>query len=261
MDKKEYRSAVLFEYERISDHIMDIGYGAVLKMVVDLGFKDSSNHKRRSYEEYRYRNPSKYNNTDYLISASRKAEYYLKIEYPRSIETNGNRKGAVIIRPYSVLGFVDILKEFDDVVFNPYKDTKDGNIHLIEKEIKTVRSSPTSGSLIEFSHGQYIGKDGKLDYGVHIGINEEFYITVRTTTVWKQLYYHMTKCDLYLWGSTLLAPYTTKLIGGAVSELGGGYNSTRRYEVTYEPDPEDAVRINEMKPITKKDKVKSFFDD
>jgi hypothetical protein len=265
MGAKQLREALLFEYERITDIIMEFGYGVVLKLVADLGFKDSSGHKRRSYEEFRYRNTSKYNNTDYLITASRKAEYYLKIEYPVRDTDGNNRKGSVVIRPYSMLGLYDIVKEFDRVAFDPYKTMENGDIYLIEKKAKMVRSVPTSNSIIEISHGMYKDKDGKLDYGVDIGLNEEFYFTVRTTTMWKQFVYFITKCDLYLWGSSLLNPYTTALVGNSLSEF-GQYNSTKRYEITYEPDLDDKanddsmIKVSNSKPVTRNDKIKSFFD-
>jgi hypothetical protein len=260
-DKSNRVNGLLFEYERISDHVMDFGCGVSLKLVADLGFKDSSNHKRRAYEEYRYKNTSKYDNTDYLISASRRAEYYLKIEYPTNMKNGGLRKNNILIKPYSMLGFVGILEEFDKTLFGPYKQKKNGDVYLIEDKIKTIRSSPTPNSLIEFSHGMYTTYDEKLDYGVNIGLNEEYYFTIRSTTTWKQFYYYMSKCDLYLWGSMLLGPYITKLITGAVSDIGGAYSGTKRYEVTFEPEPEDTVKISKTKPLTKQDKIKSFFDD
>lgn len=260
-EAKQSRAALLFEYERITDTVMEFGYGVVLKLVADLGFKDSSGHKRRAYEEFRYRNSSKYNNTDYLITANRRVEYYLKIEYPVKDTDGTSRKNSVIIRPYSMLGLCAIMKEFDNVAFDPYKTMENGDIYLIEKRAKQVRSVPTANSVIEISHGMYKDKDGRLDYGVDIGLNEEMYFTIRTTTMWKQFYYYMIKCDLYLWGSSLITPYTTALIGNAISEF-GQYNSTKRYEVTYEPDPEDMISVSKTtKPTTRDGKIKSFFDD
>lgn len=261
MEAKKQREALLFEYERITDTVMEFGYGVVLKLVADLGFKDSGGHKKRSYEEYRYRNSSKYNNTDYLITASRRVEYYLKIEYPARDIDGINRKGSVIIRPYSMIGLYNIMKDFDDVAFDPYRTMENGDVYLIEKKSKHVRSVPTANSIIEFSHGMYKDKDGRFDYGVDIDLNEEMHFTVRTTTMWKQFFYYISKCDLYLWGSSLITPYTTALIGNAISEF-GQYNSTKRYEVTYEPDPNDLVSVSKStKPLTREGKIKSFFDD
>ena len=57
----ELRAALLFQYERLIDTVIDFYNGVSLKLVVDLGFKDKDNNKKRVYEEFKY-NSNKYIN-------------------------------------------------------------------------------------------------------------------------------------------------------------------------------------------------------
>lgn len=261
----EARAAILFQYERLIDTIIDFYNGVTLKLVVDLGFKDKDNNKKRIYEEFRY-NSSKYKNESSLITAKRNFTYYLRIDYP-SNSSLGYKLENIIIPVYAILGLRDKVKEFDNILFDPYYLKSDNTLQIASNKIITVISRPMKNSTIEFSHSLYEGKDkDDLDYGVNIGLNKEFYFTIRSITKWKEFVYIIQTCDLYLWASQLIAPYITQLVGNSISDT-GNYSSNKRYiiETTYEPEDymydNDSSKIIKTKPLDQESKIKSFFDD
>ena len=71
----EMRAALLFQYERIIDTVMNFNSDVSLKLVVDIGFKDKDNNKKRVYEEFKYKS-NKYRNENELITAKRNFNYY-----------------------------------------------------------------------------------------------------------------------------------------------------------------------------------------
>ena len=267
-DNKNSIPGVLFEYERITDTILELGLGCSLKIVADLGFKDKDENKTRAYNEYEYPS-SKYRNLDYLVTAMRNTSFSLRFDYPNTNENDVIKKKTIYIYPYAIFGLKKIIQDFDNIVFQPYNLDNKGKIHIIANKVKTMRSFPVKGCMISFSHEIYETKEGDYDYGVKIMFNDEYFVIVRTTTTWKSLVYYISTCDLYTWGSTLVTPYITKLVGNSVS-TSGNFNNTKHYtkEVTYEPDPEDIAEAKNLlsknqhnKPITKDERFKSFFDD
>ena len=254
----EMKSVLLFQYDRIVDTVMDFGNGVSLKLVVDLGFKDQNGYKKRIYEEFKYPS-SKYKNENSLITAKRNFNYYLRLDYPSS-DSNYKYKN-LIIPAFSILGLRDKMKIFDDILFDPYV-LKGEKLDIIPVKIKTIYSHPMKNSVIEFSQSLYEGKDkNDLDYGVNIGLNNEYYFTIRSTTKWKEFLYQILTCDLYLWASQLVTPYITHLITNSISD---SFNSsTKRYniETTYEPEELDISNVIKTKPLDREEKIKSFFDD
>lgn len=259
----ELRAALLFQYERLIDTVIDFYNGVSLKLVVDLGFKDKDNNKKRVYEEFKY-NSNKYRNESSLITAKRNFNYYLRIDYP-SRESEYNVK-SVMIPVYAILGLRDKVKEFDSILFDPYYLKSDNSLQIFSDKIVTVTSRPMRNYSIEFSHSLYEGKDkNDLDYGVNIGLNEEYYFTIRSITKWKEFVYIIQTCDLYLWASQLISPYITQLVGNALSDT--SYSSNKRYNIETSYEPEDymsdnnSVNIIKNKPLDRNSKIKSFFDD
>ena len=260
----DMRAALLFQYERIIDTVMVFSSDVTLKLVADIGFKDKDNNKKRSYEEFKYRS-NKYRNENELVTAKRSFNYYLRIDYP-SQEAKFNN-GQIYIPAYAILGLREKILEFDRILFNPYVMTRDNRLDIIPNKIKTVISHPSKNSKIEFSQTLYEGLDkDDLDYGVNIGFNDEYYFTIRSITKWKEFVYLIMTCDLYLWGSQLITPYITQLVGNSVSDQ-LSYDSTKRYNIETSYEPEDYMNNNDSsnvlrsKPLDKQSKVKSFFDD
>ena len=258
------RSALLFQYERIIDTVMIFNSEVSLKLIADIGFKDKENNKRRAYEEFQYKS-NKYKNESELITAKRNFNYYLRIDYPSSESKYNN--GQIIIPTFSILGLRDKIIEFDKILFDPYIITKDNKLSINPNKIKTIESYPIKNSKIEFSQTLYEGLDkDDLDYGVNIGLNNDYFFTIRSITKWKEFVYLIMTCDLYLWGSQLIAPYINQLIGNSLSDQ-SSYNSIKRYniETTYESEDymlnNESSNIIKSKPLDKKSKIKSFFDD
>ena len=81
-------------------------------------------------------------------------------------------------------------------------------------------------------------------------------------TKWKEFVYQIMTCDLYLWASQLITPYITHLITNSISDSFS--SSTKRYNIesTYESEiAENDINIINQKPLTRNEKIKSFFDD
>ena len=255
----ELKAGLLFQYDRIVDTVMDFGNGVSLKIVVDLGFKDQNGYKKRIYEEFKYPS-SKYKNENSLITAKRNFNYYLRLDYPSS--DSAYKYKNIIIPTFAILGLRDKIKIFDEILFDPYI-LKENKLDIIPSKIKTVCSHPMKNSVIEFSQSLYEGRDkDDIDYGVNIGLNNEFYFTTRSITKWKEFVYQIMTCDLYLWASQLVTPYITHLITNSISDSFS--SSTKRYNIesTYESEiAENDINIINQKPLTRNEKIKSFFDD
>ena len=83
------KEALIFDdYEVISDTILSLGYGCVLKMNVQLTNKSKDNERSSMIQEYRYRT-NKYVNKDMVVSVKRRFFPYLSIEYKDELESLG----------------------------------------------------------------------------------------------------------------------------------------------------------------------------
>ena len=255
------QNAVFFNYERMSDTLLQFGSGVTLKLIVELGNKDKNGNKISPIEEYEY--PSnKYLNTSRLISMKRKFRAYLAIDYPsQDNSTIGNK--LLYIRDYSVMGLLSKMKEFDSNIEKGFA-LKKNKLILLSDSITPVVSYPTDNSKIEFVQDIYFaGPDKDIPkLGVRIGLNEEYYFTIPALTVWKSFLYYIDKCDLYEWGSILLSSYTTRVIGNKVSSVDGIGNFNRNISENPDNISDDlGAGINRSKPLNKKDSIKGFFDD
>ena len=254
--------AVFFNYERLSDTILQFGNGVTLKLIVELGNKDKNGNKIPSIEEYEY--PSnKYINTSSLISMKRKFKAYLSMEYPaQDGSTIGNK--FLYIRDYSVMGLLSKMKEFDSKIEKGFA-YKRNKLILLSDSLTPVISYPTDNSKIEFVQDIfYAGPDKDIPkLGVRIGLNDEYYFTIPALTIWKSFLYYIDKCDLYEWGSVLLSSYTTHVMGKNINSIGDtNYRPNRN--ISENPDnvsDEYGAGISHSKPLNKNESIKGFFDD
>lgn len=256
------QSAVFFNYERLSDVLLQFGSGVTLKLIVELGNKDKNGNKISPIEEYEY--PSnKYLNVSKLISMKRKFKSYLVIEYPSQDNTTIGNK-FVYIRDYSIMGLLSKMKEFDNNIEKGFA-YKRNKLILLSDSITPVISYPTDNSRIEFIQDiYYTGPDKDIPkLGVQIGLNEEYYFTIPALTIWKSFLYYIDKCDLYEWGSVLLSSYTNRVIGNNINSIGeNNYRPNRN--ITENPDDisdELGAGISHSKPLNKNESIKGFFDD
>lgn len=256
---------LISEYETLKITIMNFGRDVKLKLIIDFSNKDQNGNKKRMYEEFRYTS-NKYQNMDHLISGTMNFTAHLALEYPNQNKMSGMRSSVIFIRDYAIDGLLYKMQEFDNQILNAFMDKK-GELVLNSGKVITVVSYPSMNSPIEFSQDIYEDAEHNKDVGVRIGLNNEYWFTIRMSTTWKKFLYYIKHCDLFGWASYYVTMYTNALLGSAVNEMGSGqYTSANRYSQFWE-DPEDIVNrsdsvgINKSKPITKEEKKKSFFDE
>lgn len=257
----------LSEYESIKSPIMILNNKTSLKLIVDVGSKDKNGNKKRAYEEFRYKS-NKYDNYDYLISGNIKFNSYLAIEYPNVDQTSNIQTKNIQIRDFAIDGLLKNMYDFDNHILEAYKVGKNGELKLLSDKVIKVKSYPMSNSVIEFSQDILEDDNGNKDVGVRIGLNNEYWFTIRMSTTWKKFIYFMRTCDLFGWGLSALQVYLTGLPGTAISELGNGtYNSASKYVQYWQEDPDDivnrpdAVGVKRNKIVTREEKKRSFFDE
>ena len=260
------RLDLLSEYESIKSPLMNLNRDIVLKMIVDLGSKDQNGNKKRAYEEFRYKS-NKYNNYEYLISGIMKFNSYLVIEYPNQDTTSNIKIKNIQIRDFAIDGLLKNMIDFDNKIMEAFRIGKNNELRLLSDKVIKIKSYPMSNSCIEFSQDIFEDNNGK-DIGVRIGLNEEYWFTIRMSTTWKRFIYLLRTCDLYGWGLNMIQIYLSNLAGTAISELGTGtYNSASRYVQYWEEDPDDiinradSVNIKRSKKVNNEERKKSFFDE
>lgn len=257
--------ALLFEYERISDSLINFGHKCELKLVLDLGKSDKNNNKLRPFQEYRYKS-GKYNNCGELVTATRNYSCYACIEYT----TDDSRNGKVFIPPFSILGLRDKMTEFDRKMPEVYRyDEKKEEYKLVTSLIEnhSMYSSPTKHTSIECIPDAIQDQNGKYtDMGVKLVLNGEKEVIINYTTLWKSLLLFIMTCDLYGYGISMMNWYCQQLQGNALNEIGNGnYNGNRSYSRGYGADPNDiaeskSINFNRSKPVTKEEKRNDFFN-
>lgn len=254
---------VFHQYDKISDNLLFFGGNVYLKMIVDLSNKNSLGAKVPSLNEYKV--PSdKYTNTEYIISAKRKFKYYLVIEYPNPEPDSGIKTKSIPIYTYSILGLLDKMKEFDKTIEKAFAYKKDKLI-LLSDNVCSVQSYPSYNNVIEFTHDIYYrGIDHDIpDIGVKMILNNEYDIVFPANTTWKSFLYLIKTSDLYGWASSLVSGYMSNMTGQNVIDISSGEVSSYDRHKPSEVDKEVKTNtsIKRTKPITEKEKKRSFFDD
>ena len=254
---------VFHQYDKITDNLLFFGGNVYLKMVVDLGNKNSLGGKVPPLSEYKI--PSdKYNNTDYIISAKRKFKYYLSLDYPNPAESSDIKTKSVPIYTYSILGLLDKMKEFDKHVEKAFA-YKRNKLVLLSDSIVSVSSYPSYTNVIEFVPDIYYrGIDHDIpDLGVKMILNNEYSVTFPLNTVWKSFLYLIQTSDLYGWGSSLVSGYMSRITGTNIVDIQNGTTSSfDKYKPSgVDEDVKTDTKVKRTKPITEKDKKRSFFDD
>ena len=263
------RLNLLFEMESIKTPLVNyIHPGVNIKVIADLGYKDSNGMKRRFYEENRYTS-NKYKNTDHLISSTFRINTYLAIEYPNINYEKGNGElpsKAIIIRGYAMDELITKIRYFTNELVNAYKFKNTRPVLLSDKAI-TVTCFPSKQDIIEISPDIYNNKyTNSQEVGVRIVLNKEYSFVISGETTWLDIVYKISRCDLTLLGIQMVQSYMSLLPGMAVNEFGKGFNSTKRFKPYNGDDPDDivnnsnSVKVN-SKPNNRKERIHNFFDD
>lgn len=264
MGCNDKRAAVLFEIVRVQDTILTLGKKCSLRVCVDFGFGDQAGNKIRSYQEYRY--PSKeYKNTDHSITVNRKCEPFILFTYP-SQKDGIDITGKFYIRPYSMRGLIEKMKEFDSKLYGAFFFDKNEECQIKSSKITPIESHPVKNEVIEFSQDLYV-TDSDREPGVRIGFNNEYWITIKASTAWQTIMYFFEKFDLFGYSIEMMNWYSNILLGNSVEDVGSGnFSSSRSYSRHFEADPDDileaeeTVKVVRKKPLTDSEKEKSFFD-
>lgn len=259
------RLNLLFEMENIKSPLMNyIAPGVNLKIVADLGSKDSNGNKKRFYEETRYKS-DKYKNTNYLISANFRVNTYLVLEYPNpDLQNQIQRSKSLIIRAFAIDDLVEKMREVNKLLVSSFT-MKDNRLYIKSSNMFEVFVYPSVYSSISFSPDIYESQD-RQEMGIRITINNEYSVIISAETVWPEMVYRLSHCDLTMLGFQMIQSYMALLPGMAVSEFGGEYNASSRYAPYYE-DPDDiinspeSVKITKTKYLTNDEKKRSFFSD
>lgn len=257
------RLNLLFEMESIKSNLTYIAPGVSLKVVANLGYKDQNGNKRRFYEEIRYKS-NKYKNTEHLISSNFNVDCYLLLEYPNPKFNNYDdsfKSKGIVIKAYAIDDIVDRMKEFNRHLINCFGVNND-TLYIKSGKIIDVTVYPTLYSTISFRPDIH-ESNNRREMGVRLTLNNEFSITVSAETVWPELVYRISRCDLTMLGFQMIQSYMSLLPGMAVTEYGEPNRSTNRYAPYWE-DPDDIANRPESVKITPRlsddQKKKSFFD-
>ena len=269
MDKfSQERLNLLFEVENIKMPLVNyISPGVNLKVVTELGGKDKFGCKRRFYEEVRY--PSnKYSNTDHLISANFRINTYLVFEYPNvGYVSNGQPKNnGILIKGYAMDDLIDGMKSFSKEFINGYR-VIDNKLVLLSDKVKSVKVYPSLQSSIEFSSDIYEDAERNIrEMGVRITLNNEFSFVISAETIWPELVYRISRCDLTLMGIQMVQSYMALLPGMATTDINSGYTGSAKYSPYWQEDPDEIVNrpssvgVKKGKSTTREGKINDFFN-
>lgn len=261
------KPAIVFEYDKMSDTLLNFGNSAYLKLIVSLSSKTQDGQKRNPIEQYRY--PSnKYVNTSHLISLKRNFNPYLVIEYPNvdANEYSSIKTKQIMIGMYSIMGLLDIMIDFDKKIEQAF-GYKKNKLYLLNDCITPVKSYPSSGNVIEFVQDIFYSGPNKdvPNLGVKMTLNNEYTIVMNAFTTWKSFLYLIHTSDLYGWGSNLVAGLTAKAIGDII-DLDPSVDDTiqnmynRNDNVSSGSNRTIGEKISKSKPLNKGETNKSFFD-
>lgn len=250
------KQAITFhDYETISDTLLQLGQGAVLKMTVQLVSKSKDNERVPMSQEYLYRS-NKYVNKDKVVSVKRKFFPYLSIEYKDDTEIMG--KKSIQITHYDILGFQAKIIEVDALLENSYaiKRGKQSNKIIVPADKNFEVESRPSDSVVTFGPTVIVDENGGTSPGVRLGLNHRLFINMPIRT-WKAFTYYIKTADLYGWASSIVSGYTNDTIGTGINDM-----QRISKDPTFNEEPlEDSFGFKRTKPVNKEEKRKNFFDD
>lgn len=117
-------------YEKLSDDIAYIGFNTVMRMNVNLSYKNENGERQSFHKEYRYRN-SKYNNVSNGITIRRRFDYYISIE---NIKENNGEKAYIRLYLKDIPHFRDTLYKASEWFIN----SKFKNLFIIKNKMLSV---------------------------------------------------------------------------------------------------------------------------
>lgn len=186
-------SCVVFtKYDKISDDLMYLGKGALVKFNVALAYKDRNGCRRSYHNEYQYES-KKYNNvTSDLRTIRRKFDYYI------SIDINGDFDSSIMICPKDMI----ILRSTINNVAKwftggkVFGQDKQGNIHIV-KEPNKMYIRNLNNKYIAFAPAVARYDNGTQKEAARLFINsDEVFVDVNIDT-FMEFAYLMSSIDMY----------------------------------------------------------------
>ena len=256
-NEKKLRPAVYFEQvnKLVDTFSLWLDSGVSLNLYVDLD-NSKDNERFPVVKEFVYK--SKYTNMDMGITIKRKFTPYLSIDYPDELEPLG--KGQVRMYYTSIIGVREKLKEVDEKLSDAFMLKKDT---LIMVRPFIIETKPSKYSSIKFSPIIFTDtRTNEQKAGVNLLLNNRYSLNLSIER-FEGFRYIVESCDLYGWASTYLSSYTGDLLGTNPimmedSENQKPYPSS---QVPQETPIGETVGFKNTKPISKEEKIKSFFDD
>ena len=187
------------DYDRISDKVMWLGFGALLNFNVDLYFqrkdaKSSDKIKENFHREYLY----KINQDDpYRVKIIRDFNYYFSIDY-----TLKEIKERAIISPEQIYFVIFNLKKVmlwfigENGINTIFSKNKDGKI-FIPTHPEPIKINLAFGSYIEFEPAIGMDNNGYETIGVKTYINSDAVFFFINSDIIFSLYHMLSTCNMY----------------------------------------------------------------
>ena len=207
MENKKPIYGVVFEYESVKDKILSLSTNCTLYFYVKFGGKSKDNEKIPVHKEYKFK--SRYINTNGTIYVRRNFVPYLCIEYKDDGSVYG--KNDIKISYYDISFFKEKIKEAEKLAYNAFGYNEKRNEYSVVDNFKIEMI--INGFKLEFSPIIYNDESSYDQFpGIGLFINDSETIIMNLST-WRAFTYIIDTCDLFGWGSTVVAGYAGHLSG------------------------------------------------
>ena len=239
MENKKPVYGVVFDYESVKDRILSLSPFCTLYFYVKFGAKTKDNEKIPVHQEYKFK--SRYINTNGTIYVRRNFVPYLCIEYKNDELMYG--KFDIKISYYDMGFFKDRIKEAEKLAYNAFGYNDKRNEYSIIDNFKI--DMIINGFKLEFSPIIYNDESSYDQHpGIGLYINDSDSIIMNLST-WRAFTYIVDSCDLFGWGSSVVAGYA-----GHLSGADDGYQYNNVNTPSYDEANDESIQS----------KKKNFFE-
>ena len=215
------------DYDRISDKVMWLGFGATLNFNIDLFFqrKDTNSNdkiKENFHREIMYKsNP---NDTSYRVKIVRDFTYYFSIEYMTK-----ELRERVIIGPEQIYFLIFNLKKVMQWIIgedgiNTIFSKKDGKI-FIPTHPEPIRINLAFGNYIEFEPA-IDNSNGYEVIGVKVYLNNDGVFFFMSSDTLFSLFHMLSTCNMYALAQNMLNYIGRPVYGTNSFNMETGFSNT-----------------------------------
>jgi len=220
------------DYDRISDKVMWLGFGATLNFNIDLYFQRKNNNtndriKENFHREYLYKtNP---NDISYRVKIIRDFTYYFSIEY-----NTKDIKDRVIIGPENIYFLIFNLKKvmqwfIGEDGINTIFSKKDGKI-FIPTHPEPIKVNLAFNNYIEFEPAVDM-VNGFETIGLKVYLNNDGTFFFMTSDTLFSLFHMLTTCNMYVMAQNMLNYIGRPAYGtNSYNLMTGENNSIKKYD-------------------------------